>query len=539
MLYLCFVIWRFDRTQINNPIAIIMDHHHLAPQSMNGNTEATSVTTAVTTANNGQQDGGAAKVTPPYAMQKKQEAAIMKRKLTDALKLNSIPKKTLKEMNGSEDTSVSKNTVKEGGSVVSTSKNAAKETNAVISTTTSSSSPLTTSSTTTSTSTATGKITKPKQIVAKPKQIRVQKFAQIYEPDTDDESNNVVAPSPHPPTSVVANNKLFRKGTQKIPIESAVHDVAVDENLHDDDEDDNRNNLDEEEQELHNEFDQYIAHVDDDDNVNDNSNEVNVVANIATASSNIIRHPSARPKNMNNYMSDAISWIERPLDKYKSYSLLTRAFGYEYNSSNSFLRHGGIFDLLRIESTFFNFWEHGLNIFIGTNMGTHSIYPLYFTRRVCNDHEFVCKPSSNCKIEEIGAAGSSMTFFVAGVFRAVKTTFPSFFVELSNCCRIEMATKNVANTLSIKNTCTPCTHYLTACKHTDCGVGVSITPFDGMDCLYNICSRINYSFQAPLREDYNGKFCYVRGKGLAGKYHTASNTIYITTWDITDLYIFN
>lgn len=510
---------------------------HLA-QSTNGNTDTTTFAT-VTTANSG-QDGGAAKVTQ-YAIQKKQEAAMMKRKFTDALKLNSVPKKTLKEMNGSEDTSVSsKNTVKEGS--VSTSKNAAKEAinvSPLISTTTTT---MTTTTTPTPTpTTATGKIAKQKQIVAKQKQIRVQKFAQIYEPDTDDDSSNNVAPPP--PLPVVANNKLPRKGTQKIPIESSVHDVAIDENLHDDDdEDDNRNNLDVEEQELHNEFDQYIAHVDD-DNVNnlndnnDNSNEVNVVANITN--NNIIRHPNARPKNMKNYMTDAISWIERPLDKYKSYSLLTRAFGYEYNSSNSFLRHGGIFDLLRVESTFFNFWEHGLNIFIGTNMGAHSIYPLYFTRRVCNDHEFVCKPLSNCKIEETGAAGSSMTFFVAGVFRAVKTTFPSFFVELSNCCRIEMATKNVANTLSIKNTCTPCTHYLTACKHTDCGVGVSITPFDGMDCLYNICSRINNSFQAPLREDYNGKFCYVRGKGLAGKYHTASNTIYITTWDITDLYIFN
>ena len=506
---------------------------HLA-QSTNGNTD-TTFATVVTTVNNG-QDGGSSKVTPQYAIQKKQEAAMMKRKFTDALKLNSVPKKTLKEMNGSEDTSVSRNTVKEGS--VSISKNAAKEAinvGPLIATST-----TLTTTTTTPTSTATGKIAKQKQILAKQKLIRVQKFAQIYEPDTDDDSNSV-AVTTAPPPPVVANSKLPRKGTHKIPTESSVHDVAIDdENLHDEDEDDNRNNLDVEEQELHNEFDQYIAHVDDDNvnNSNDNNdNEVNVVATIAT--NNIIRHPNARPNNMKNYMNDAISWIERPLDKYKSYSLLTRAFGYEYNSSNSFLRHGGIFDLLRVESTFFNFWEHGLNIFIGTNMGTHSIYPLYCTRRVCNDHEFVCKPSSNCKIEETGAAGSSMTFFVAGVFRAVKTTFPSFFIELSNCCRIEMATKNVANTLSIKNTCTPCTHYLTACKHTDCGVGVSVTPFDGMDCLYNICSRINYSFQAPLREDYNGKFCYVRGKGLAGKYHTASNTIYITTWDITDLYIFN
>lgn len=238
------------------------------------------------------------------------------------------------------------------------------------------------------------------------------------------------------------------------------------------------------------------------------------------------------------YMIPGYIYLQVPTDKYTAYSQMTDTFGYKFDDTNNFLLNGGIMDVLRLERPFFSFWEHGLTIFMTRmNMQNDRTKQFLFKRQHCIEHPFMCKRAeTDCRYEIQCSPGSSMSYMFAGVFRSYKSQFTSYFIELDNANKIEASGFNIAPNLTVKSHCLN-VYVLNKCTHVACGVGKGVAPFPGMPIIYQMCSAIER--QSLFREEFNGKRCYAYGKGISGTFHEKSQTIYLTSWNLTDLFILN
>ncbi|WBR61487.1 hypothetical protein [Drosophila suzukii associated hytrosavirus 1] len=249
--------------------------------------------------------------------------------------------------------------------------------------------------------------------------------------------------------------------------------------------------------------------------------------------------------NYKLYMKYGYCFIDVPVDKFKSYRMMTKAFGYEYNRTNDFLRNGGILNVLQFERPFFCFWEHGLELYFPrTETPKDKPIKLVIKRTHCVEHEFQCPMSVNtsnpCRFQVNFESGSAATFLVAGYLRSRKinvrgtSMFISNSIELDNSRRIETTKFHVSDQLTIKNIRLN-VYLMHTCFHNDCGVGEIDEPFEGMPRTYSMCSRIERV--SEIKEEYNKLRCYAYGRGIQGTYHEATNTIFLSSWHVTDIFI--
>lgn len=261
-------------------------------------------------------------------------------------------------------------------------------------------------------------------------------------------------------------------------------------------------------------------------------------------------HELKEYKNINYklYQRKGFLYIGLPIDKYKSYMKMTEIFGYEFNKTNEFLRSGGIVDVLHIERPFFCFWEHGLDLYFHKmDISSEKYKKFLFRRKHCAQHEFQCpnsvKPGEKpCNLVKECIGSDSFTYFFSGILRsrannAKNKTFTSYSIQLDNCYKIESANYFVSNTLTIKNVFCNIS-LLNKCEHVDCGLGVNPAPiFEGMPPTYKMCSKITKLNE--LKPTFDMKRVYAYGKGISGNIHESSNTIYLSTWNLNDLFIVN
>lgn len=241
------------------------------------------------------------------------------------------------------------------------------------------------------------------------------------------------------------------------------------------------------------------------------------------------------------YQNKGYRWMNLPEDKYQVYNDLTRRFGYEYESKNQFLCNNGIIDILHLQRPFFCYWENGLDLYLPSahaNQHNDKTVNFMFKRSICRTHDLKCDRNceEKCNIEYACESGATMKYMVSGIFRVFnKISFTSYSIELDETIRVETPHMNVANTLSINNKNVKI-HLLTRCRHDgSCGIGDDFQPFAHMTPVKKLCNKIESP--SKFSEDYNYKRCVAYGKGIVGKLYSQTNTVYPTTYNLTDLFI--
>lgn len=251
-----------------------------------------------------------------------------------------------------------------------------------------------------------------------------------------------------------------------------------------------------------------------------------------------------------SYRPGAHVMIERPTDKVMSYRKMTRVFGFEFNSKNEFLRRGGILNVLELERPFFAFWEHGLEFFshIHDIAQTNEKYQKFLVKRTsCVKHEFRCphphdaKPDDMCVIVSDVLPSTSAIIFISGTLRVrvnAAQKFKSFNIQLDNSQRIDSANGvKIADQVSISAETT--VHIINSCNHENCEIGEDPDAFPGMKA-YRMCKNIVKNQKLnDVKIDVDMKRCYMYGKGLSGKLYKPTNTTYLTTYEVKEMYIVN
>lgn len=245
--------------------------------------------------------------------------------------------------------------------------------------------------------------------------------------------------------------------------------------------------------------------------------------------------------NYRQYMSKGMMIIPTPKDKFQPYRMLTEHFGYAYNKTNSFLLDGGIYDILQLSRPFFSFWEHGLTVYLPRmDMDSNRLRNIMFKRSTCVKHKYRCGNNEDeCDIREECESGASIKFFIAGTFRSYMSNssgkkFTSYTIELDDCLRTESQDVSIANSISL-NRKTQNIHILKKCKHENCGAGVENQAFDDMPPMRSVCGSIEHG--TSFSDSMNNKRVYAFGKGITGSLHKVTRTIYLNTWNLTDLYV--
>lgn len=237
-------------------------------------------------------------------------------------------------------------------------------------------------------------------------------------------------------------------------------------------------------------------------------------------------------------------FIPTPMDKYNSYRELTEKMGYEYNSNNGFLRNCGIMTVMCREKPLFRFWDHGVCIYLpSVNNPVEKTWKFLLKLSMCKKHEFQCIPGidNDCVIERKCVPSTNCSYMIAGIFRSRSVTsaaknFQTYQIELDNSRRIETGTVNISDLLTIKGSGTH-VYLLNKCDHKNCRAGASSVPFPEMKQVYHSCSEIGK--RGDLKAEYNGRRCFGYGKGIEGSYHDNTNTVFLATWRMIDLYIDN
>lgn len=246
--------------------------------------------------------------------------------------------------------------------------------------------------------------------------------------------------------------------------------------------------------------------------------------------------------NYRMYLSKGMLIMPRPKDKFSPYRNLTSNFGYEYNQANGFLCNDGIFDLLELPHPFFSFWNHGLTVYLprmNISEKEKTLRNMVFKRTYCTTHKYRCD-DENCEIKEDCMQSNSIKFFVSGTFRIMPSNaggggkkFTTYFIDMDECIRSETSDLSIATSITINRK--PNIHILKRCKHDNCGVGVEKRVFPDMPATYSVCGSITKD--NSYSEDMNHRRCYGYGRGLTGNYHASGKTIYLNTYNLTDLYI--
>lgn len=236
-------------------------------------------------------------------------------------------------------------------------------------------------------------------------------------------------------------------------------------------------------------------------------------------------------------------FIPMPSNKFHLYNELTTKLGYSLESKNNFLRNSGIMSVMCREKPVFRFWDHGLTLYMPSiNNPCDRTYKFLFKTSMCTAHEFECQELKGpCEISHEFSPSQTMTFLVSGVFKSRKIasatkSFQTFQIELENSRRIETCSVNISDLLTIKGNNTR-VFLLKRCDHKSCAASAPSVPFPGMDMIYHKCSEI--SPQSEMKADYSGFRCFGYGKGIEGSYHENSNTVFLATWRMIDLYIDN
>lgn len=247
------------------------------------------------------------------------------------------------------------------------------------------------------------------------------------------------------------------------------------------------------------------------------------------------------------YAKTQLIIIDMPRDKFKSYMKMVQYFGYEMRQDRGYLLNGGFLNVLRITRPFFTFWDHGLSIYFHKGDDIGDKFKIFlFKRSHCSAHKYIC-PENNyndCIISEEVKDNSSASFFFTGILRArtqtvmnqssKNQTFTALSVQLDNGCIVETVKFNISNTLTLKKA--PQTvKRLKLCDHRSCGSGIVTQMLDLPD-MYSECSQISQSNNVLTVQD-DSKRVYFHCKGIFGNLHENSNTLYLYTFDISDMFI--
>lgn len=246
-------------------------------------------------------------------------------------------------------------------------------------------------------------------------------------------------------------------------------------------------------------------------------------------------------KDYRRFQPIGFNFIEIPVYKYSEYNAMTTEMGYPFNEKNKFLRNGGIYKLIEMPRCFFNFWSDSLDIFFPNNPVNKREYDLVFRKKECTTHEFRCdefdeKKSCNFKIE--AENGENMRYFISGTFKSRLQSFENksfqiYYIEINNAKNIKTPMYNISDCLNLKSI--QCKVFHIKCKHNACGVGKENKPFDEMDSQYTMCGAMDKYNE--LQTAHDKKKCYIIGKGITGRLHAKSNTLYLNTYNIERLYI--
>lgn len=240
-----------------------------------------------------------------------------------------------------------------------------------------------------------------------------------------------------------------------------------------------------------------------------------------------------------NFSRESFKLISTPTDQFIKYQIFLKHFGYTVDEKNfNYLRNNGIYNVLKLEKPIFSFWQTGLWIYpMKMEMVDVTKYPRFvFRTNYCSKHEYDCNEKKNeCIYEDIYTKGDSFSFLFSGVFRAreINKKFWSYHVELNYSEKIEKKGYNIMNTLTIKNTPENIYKFDATCSHNDC-ITNNAPLIEGMPKIYKVCSKITKTvkFDGTL----NNKKCFVYGSSIQGQFHKQTNTFYLSTYHVTDIF---
>ena len=333
------------------------------------------------------------------------------------------------------------------------------------------------------------------------------------------DSDDVVVPSTSKNARRERNNEIVSLGTN----EKNIVDTDVEDDDDDEDEEDIRRR-----EELLTGMARYSANI----------------ANIQPAGNYAVEFAPYTGFDHTAYVPEPFLYMPIPTDKYNPYRELTLKMGYEYNSTNSFLRNSGVMSVMCREKPNFVFWEHGIELYLpSVNNPKDKTWKFLFKLSWCHKHEFQCLPDDDeaCVIKKTHIPSQNCTYLVCGIFRSrtiVQPTksFVTYQIEMDNARRIETGSVNISDLLTIKGTNIG-VFLLNKCDHKKCSAGGSSMPFPEMKKVYNKCSEIGQ--RGDMKTEYNGRRCFGFGKGMEGSYHGNTNTVFLATYRMIDLYIDN
>lgn len=252
--------------------------------------------------------------------------------------------------------------------------------------------------------------------------------------------------------------------------------------------------------------------------------------------SELIGYTGINPKL---YQPTGVTWINRPENRYKTYNKFTTLFGYAY-SEWKILLDDGILNVLDLPKPFYTFWNKGLDVYLpaaNIDFEKSKTYSVAFKSHYCKTHPFKCEGDGECEIVYTAEKGDSMKFFIAGILKINKGQYSSWYIDINegNCIESPTSDTSMASTLTLGFAENIDVYELSNCNHLNCTVGEEINDL-GLPTTYKKCTRINLKYKLES-ERHNRKRCFAFGSGIKVKYATTNNTLYATTFKISEMYI--